>query len=154
MTDVLTPEQRRLNMSRIRGRDTKPELLLRRGLHARGLRYRVHRRDLPGSPDIVLRALPAQLSWFTAASGMAMIARCSGCPRHGGNSGKLRSPPTWTGMRGIFASLAAAGWRVLVVWECALKELGRHPLEAILTTIVAWLDTNDPRGAHQGWAAI
>jgi DNA mismatch endonuclease (patch repair protein) len=53
MTDVLTPEQRRLNMSRIRGKDTKPEMLLRRGLHARGFRFRLHRRDLPGCPDLV-----------------------------------------------------------------------------------------------------
>jgi DNA mismatch endonuclease (patch repair protein) len=53
MTDVLTPEQRRLNMSRIRGRDTKPELLLRRGLHARGFRFRLNRKDLPGCPDLV-----------------------------------------------------------------------------------------------------
>src|SRR6516165_796645 len=54
MADVLTPQQRSLNMSRIRGRDTKPELLLRRGLHGRGFRYRLHRRDLPGCPDLVL----------------------------------------------------------------------------------------------------
>ena len=53
MADVLTPEQRRLNMSRIRGKDTKPELMLRQGLHARGLRYRLHRKDLPGRPDVV-----------------------------------------------------------------------------------------------------
>jgi DNA mismatch endonuclease (patch repair protein) len=48
MIDVLSPELRRLNMSRIRGLDTKPELLLRRGLHAAGLRFRLHSRDLPG----------------------------------------------------------------------------------------------------------
>ena len=53
MVDVLTPEQRRLNMSRIRGKDTKPELMLRRGLHALGLRFRLHRKDLPGRPDMV-----------------------------------------------------------------------------------------------------
>jgi DNA mismatch endonuclease (patch repair protein) len=53
MADVLTPEQRRLNMSRIRGKDTKPELVLRRGLHAMGLRFRLHRKDLPGQPDMV-----------------------------------------------------------------------------------------------------
>ena len=51
--DVLTPEQRQLNMSRIRGRDTKPELLLRRGLHAAGLRFRLHAPGLPGRPDLV-----------------------------------------------------------------------------------------------------
>ena len=53
MTDVLTPQQRRLNMSRVRGRDTKPEMLIRRELHARGLRYRLHDRKLPGRPDLV-----------------------------------------------------------------------------------------------------
>ncbi len=53
MVDVLTPEQRQLNMSRIRGRDTKPEMLIRRGLHARGLRYRLQDRALPGRPDLV-----------------------------------------------------------------------------------------------------
>jgi len=50
MADVLTVEQRRLNMSRVRGCDTKPELILRLGLHARGLRFRLHRKDLPGVP--------------------------------------------------------------------------------------------------------
>jgi DNA mismatch endonuclease (patch repair protein) len=54
LVDVLTPEQRRLNMSRVRGTDTKPELMLRRGLHARGLRFRLHRKELPGKPDLIL----------------------------------------------------------------------------------------------------
>ncbi|WP_338415780.1 hypothetical protein [uncultured Sphaerotilus sp.] len=54
MADVLTPEQRRLNMSHIRGKDTKPEMQMRRGLPARGLRYRLHDRSLPCRPDLVL----------------------------------------------------------------------------------------------------
>jgi DNA mismatch endonuclease, patch repair protein len=53
MTDVLTPEQRRYNMSRIRGKDTKPEMIVRRGLHTAGFRYRLHVGDLPGKPDLV-----------------------------------------------------------------------------------------------------
>ena len=53
MVDVLTLEQRRTNMKRIRGQDTQPELVVRRGLHRRGLRYRLHRHDLPGKPDLV-----------------------------------------------------------------------------------------------------
>ncbi len=52
MVDVLTAAQRRLNMSRIRGKNTKPELIVRRLLHAAGLRFRLHRKDLPGSPDL------------------------------------------------------------------------------------------------------
>lgn len=53
MTDVLTAKQRQLNMSRIRSRDTKPEMLIRRGLHVKGLRYRLHDKTLPGRPDLV-----------------------------------------------------------------------------------------------------
>ena len=59
--DVHTPAQRSHNMSRVRGRDTKPEMLLRRGLHATGLRYRLHVRDLPGCPDVVF---PFDVQWF------------------------------------------------------------------------------------------
>ena len=53
MADVLTKEQRQRNMRSIKGKNTKPELILRRALHARGLRYRLHRPDLPGCPDLV-----------------------------------------------------------------------------------------------------
>ena len=51
--DVLTPAQRKLNMSHVRGRDTKPEMVIRQGLHARGFRYRLHDKTLPGRPDLV-----------------------------------------------------------------------------------------------------
>ena len=54
MADVHTKEQRSFNMSRIRGKDTKPEILVRRFLHANGFRYRLHVKDIPGKPDIVL----------------------------------------------------------------------------------------------------
>ena len=57
MTDVHTPEQRSRNMAAIRGKDTKPELRVRSALHALGYRFRLHRKDLPGTPDIVLPGL-------------------------------------------------------------------------------------------------
>src|SRR4051812_7053306 len=53
MTDVLTPEQRRRNMSAIKGKDTKPEMIVRQMVHGMGYRYRLHRKDLPGKPDMV-----------------------------------------------------------------------------------------------------
>ena len=74
--DVLTSEQRRTNMSRIRSKDTAPELLLRRGLHAAGLRFRLHVRDLPGRPDVVFPAHRAAV-FVHGCFGMAMTARCS-----------------------------------------------------------------------------
>lgn len=124
MTDVLTKEQRRLNMSRIRGRDTEPELVLRRGLHARGLRFRLYRKDLLGTPDLVLRKHKA-------------VIFVHGCFWHWHNCRMFK----WPGTRVEFweqklrrnrrrdelvvEGLLAAGWRVQVVWECAIRGLGR-----------------------------
>ncbi|HEV2627679.1 MAG TPA: very short patch repair endonuclease [Pseudolabrys sp.] len=79
--DVLTSEQRRLNMSRIRGKDTKPEMLLRRGLHAAGLRFRLHGAKLPGKPDIVFPKYHA-------------VILIHGCFWHGHDCPLFRMPAT------------------------------------------------------------
>jgi DNA mismatch endonuclease (patch repair protein) len=149
MVDVLTPEQRRLNMSRIRGKDTKPELVLRRGLHALGLRFRLHRKDLPGRPDMVFPRYRA-----------AVLVH--GCFWHAHDCPLFKWPATrrefWTAkiegnrardLRDL-AGLATAGWRVLVVWECALKGPARLPVDAVLARVTAWLDTEEPAEVVQG----
>jgi DNA mismatch endonuclease (patch repair protein) len=149
MVDVLTPEQRRLNMSRIRGKDTKPELMLRRGLHALGLRFRLHRKDLPGRPDMVFPRYRA-----------AVLVH--GCFWHGHDCPLFKLPTTrlefWEAKIGgnrardlrDVAALAAAGWRVLVVWECALKGPARLPVDAVLARVTSWLDTEEASGIVQG----
>jgi DNA mismatch endonuclease, patch repair protein len=149
MSDVLTPEQRRLNMSRIRGKDTKPEMLLRRGLHARGLRYRLHRADLPGRPDIVFPRYRA-------------VILVHGCFWHGHNCSLFKLPATrrefWQakieGNRVRDARdlrrLADAGWRVLVVWECALKGPFRLPEKEVFVTVASWLGRDEHQGTIQG----
>jgi DNA mismatch endonuclease (patch repair protein) len=138
MADVLTPEQRRLNMSRIRGRDTKPEMLLRRSLHARGFRFRLHRRDLPGCPDLVFPGLHA-------------VIFVHGCFWHGHNCTMFKLPATRTEFwaakisgnqkRDVRAlqDLSAAGWRTFVLWECDLRGPSRRPLNVVTDDIVAWL---------------
>jgi DNA mismatch endonuclease (patch repair protein) len=149
VVDVLTPEQRRLNMSRIRGKDTKPELVLRRGLHALGLRFRLHRKDLPGRPDMVFPRYRA-----------AVLVH--GCFWHGHDCPLFKWPATrrefWQAkiegnrardLRDL-AGLAAAGWRVLVVWECSLKGPPRLPVDAVLARVTAWLDTEEHAGVVQG----
>ncbi len=149
MVDVLTPKQRRLNMSRIRGKDTKPELVLRRGLHALGFRFRLHRKDLPGRPDMVFPRYRA-----------AVLVH--GCFWHAHGCPLFKWPATrrefWAAkiegnrardLRDL-AGLAAAGWRVLVVWECALKGPARLPVDAVLARVTAWLDTEEPAGVVQG----
>jgi DNA mismatch endonuclease (patch repair protein) len=118
--DVLSPEQRQLNMSRIRGKDTKPEMMLRRGLHQAGLRFRLHARELPGRPDLI----------FPRYHAAVLI---HGCFWHGHDCPMFKLPRTrtefWTGKiagnrardRQNEAALSRQGWRIMTVWECALK---------------------------------
>jgi DNA mismatch endonuclease (patch repair protein) len=129
--DVLTPEQRSLNMSRIRGRDTKPELQLRKGLHALGYRFRLHVPDLPGRPDLVFPRYSA-------------VIQVNGCFWHGHDCHLFKMPTSrqefWAAK--IAANkerdsrtdlaLSDAGWRVLTVWECALKGIKRRQLNDVL----------------------
>lgn len=121
MPDRLTKEQRSRCMSRIRGKDTKPEILVRKGLHARGFRFRLQDRKLPGRPDIVLP------KWRVAI----MV---NGCFWHGhkGCSYAIR-PKTnaefWETKiernrhrdEVTAAHLEALGWFVITVWECELR---------------------------------
>jgi DNA mismatch endonuclease, patch repair protein len=131
MVDVLTPAQRSFNMSRIRGRDTKPEVLLRRGLHHAGLRFRLHAAGLPGRPDIVFPKHQA-------------VIFVHGCFWHGHDCPMFRLPATrpnfWNlkiaGNRArdhrSAEALLHAGWRVLTVWECSLKGPARLRAEDVV----------------------
>ena len=138
VTDVLTPEQRRLVMSRIRGKDTKPEMILRRGLHGRGLRYRLHGADMPGKPDMVF---PRHRS----------VVFVHGCFWHGHGCSLFRWPKTratfWRTKinrnivrdRSSLAELKADGWRALVVWECALRGRHRRAMQDVLSRAEAFI---------------
>ena len=129
--DVHSPERRSFNMSRIRGRDTKPEMLIRRGLHARGFRFRLHDRKLAGCPDIVL-------------PGRKSVVLIHGCFWHGHDCPMFRLPSTrrefWlakiegnrTRDATACAALTASGWRRLTIWECALRGPARLPLSDVL----------------------
>lgn len=124
MADVLTAQQRRLNMSRIRGKDTKPEMLIRRGLHARGLRYRLHDGSLPGKPDLVFskyRTVVFIHGCFWHAHGCSL----SKLPTTRQDFWKLKLQGNAVRDQKALASLQADGWRVLVIWECALRGQGR-----------------------------
>ncbi|HLZ79040.1 MAG TPA: DNA mismatch endonuclease Vsr [Sphingomonas sp.] len=142
MADRLTPDQRRLNMCRVRAKDTAPEWTVRRLLHSRGFRYRLHRRDLPGKPDIVLPRF--QTTLFV-----------HGCFWHGHGCSLFRLPATrtefWSAkitanrQRDAVAigALGALGWRSLLVWECATKGRGRLPEALLADRIVAFLNGDD-----------
>ncbi|WP_052215759.1 very short patch repair endonuclease [Sphingomonas sp. ERG5] len=144
--DPLTPAQRSRNMSRIRARDTKPELLLRRALHAAGLRYRLHDHRLPGTPDLVL-------------PGRRAVIFVHGCFWHGHNCPKGVTPGTntlfWTEKIArnrerdarTDNALVDAGWRVITIWECAIRGIARHDLPNVVHEVFDWLEGNDP--AHE-----
>lgn len=138
MTDTMTRERRSWTMSRIRSRDTKPEMLVRRYLFSRGLRYRVNVRGVPGHPDIVLARHHA-------------LVEVRGCFWHRHQPCKIATTPKshvrfWKAKfkrnverdRLHEAQWAEAGWRVFVVWECELRPAERAAtLERLYSAIVA-----------------
>lgn len=133
----VTAERSRI-MAAIRGKDTGPEMRVRRFLHAAGLRYGLHGKDLPGRPDIVLRRHRA-------------VVFVHGCFWHGHacKAGRLpRTRTEWWRAKiernrardaEAEARLAGMGWRVFVVWECGLRD------PATLQTLVSWI--KDVEGA-------
>lgn len=128
MTDILTPIQRHSCMSRIRGKDTKPEIRVRKGLHRRGFRFRLQDRRLPGRPDITLPKY-----------GVAIMV--NGCFWHGHKGCRYATKPRtnpefWETKiernrhrdEVTTAHLEALGWTVITVWECELR--GKAAAEA------------------------
>jgi len=136
--DIVNPAARSAMMSRIRGKNSRPELALRRQLFAAGYRFRLHRRDLPGSPDIVLPKHRAAIF-------------VHGCfwHRHGGCS-KTSTPssnaPFWAAKfaanvardAAVIERLQALGWRIAIVWECAIRATGLDP--SPFSQLQAWID--------------
>jgi len=130
-------------MAGIRGKDTKPELVLRRGLHAAGFRFRLHVRDLPGKPDMVFPKWRAVLF-------------AHGCFWHGHDCHLFRIPSSrrefWETKiarnRVVDAAssnaLQESGWRLGIVWECALKGRTRLPIEEVIARCAAWLRSDVP----------
>lgn len=125
-------------MSGIRGKNTRPEMLLRYGLHATGLRYRLHDSALPGKPDLVFPRFRA-----------VMFAH--GCFWHGHDCHLFRWPSTrpelWQakiarnreGDERVQTALQELGWRVAVVWECALKGRTRLPYDDVIAECTTWI---------------
>jgi len=121
MADVHSKEVRSFNMSRIKGKDTKPEMLVRRYLHANGFRYRLHVKDMPGKPDIVLPKYKT-------------VIFVHGCFWNGHKNcryfvvPKTRTEWWMNKINGNIANdvnaakaLQEDGWRIIIIWECDLK---------------------------------
>lgn len=147
MADVVTPEVRSRMMAGIRGKNTKPEMIMRRGLHRLGLRFLVHDKRLPGKPDLVFP------KWRAAIF-------VNGCFWHGHDCHLFKLPSTRTEFwRDKIAAnkkrdattlqkIEEAGWRAFSVWECEIKGRPAQEVEAVLQHCKNWL-TGDHVPAHQ-----
>lgn len=126
MIDIVSKKVRSRIMSRIGGRDTGPELVLRKSLHHMGFRYRVYVSDLPGRPDLVFPKYGALV--FVHGCFWHRHSNCQQATTPSSNVSFWRKKFDRTVERdaAILAELRKRGWRVAVVWECALgkKELG------------------------------
>jgi DNA mismatch endonuclease (patch repair protein) len=141
VVDVVSRGKRSQMMAGIKGKNTSPEIALRRGLHARGFRFRLHRRDLPGAPDLVFPSRRAVLF-------------AHGCFWHRHDCHLFKWPSTrrefWRDKISQNAArdellrerLAVSGWRVGVVWECALKGRTRRSLDEVLNECAEWLSSD------------
>jgi len=139
MPDHLTPAARSQQMARIRSKDTRPELTVRRMVHAMGYRYVLHDRRLPGTPDLVF-------------PGRRKVILVQGCFWHGHKCGRGFKPKTneafWLAKIAVnrardarsIRALRGLGWRVLTVWECATRE-GR--LDALSEGLKTFLTGSD-----------
>lgn len=136
MADKLSPEGRSALMSRIRAKDTQPEMAVRRLLHALGYRYVLHDKRLPGKPDLVF-------------PGRRKVIFVHGCFWHGHSCGRGFRPSSnaafWAAKidsnrsrdRRNVRAIRAQGWRVFIVWECAAQP---KKMEALRQRLVAFLE--------------
>lgn len=120
--DIMSRERRSALMGRIRGRDTGPEMTVRRLLHAMGYRFRLHVRDLPGKPDIVFRGRRVALFvhgcfWHRHDCGLAYV------PKTRAEFWQRKFDGNVARDRRTKRELEVAGWRVVTVWECQLDDL-------------------------------
>jgi DNA mismatch endonuclease (patch repair protein) len=119
--DILAPEQRSRLMSRIRGKDTSPEMKVRRTVHALGFRFRLHRRDMPGSPDLVFSSRHKVVFvhgcyWHRHAS-----CRYAYSPKSNITFWQSKFAANVRRDRLAVGALEAMGWTVLVIWECETR---------------------------------
>lgn len=141
MADIVSADVRSRMMSGIKGKDTKPELIVRKSLHRAGFRYRLHDRRLPGKPDMVFPKWQA-------------VIFVHGCFWHGHDCHLFRLPSTRTEFwkdkidgnierdRKSCSRLLADEWRVATVWECALKGKTKRNIEEVVSSLSIWLQSD------------
>lgn len=149
--DVVDPKTRSRMMAGIRGENTRPEILVRKALFAAGFRFRLHRRDLPGAPDIVM-------SWRRT---VVFVHGCFWHQHKGCKFAKLPAsrPEFWARKLSgnvardshVVRALNGGGWRVLIVWECATRD--RIALASLRDTLKLWIAGVETKGEIRGFSS-
>lgn len=148
MADIVSPSVRSRMMSGIKGKNSMPEMLVRRLLFAAGYRFRLHRSDLPGTPDIVM-------------PGRKVAIFVHGCFWHAHKGCKYAKIPAsrrdfWIAKlqanvdrdQRAIEQLAAMGWRVMCVWECATRN--RETVKSLGDHLIDWINGDTPTGEIRG----
>lgn len=148
MSDVVSRETRSRMMSGIRGKDTKPELIVRKALFAAGFRFRLHRRDLPGVPDVALAG--RRVAIFVHGCFWHMHAGCKNAklPSSRQDFWKEKLGRNVERDRENIDALIGLGWRVLVVWECATRE--KFAESVLPSALASWIGGEEARGELSG----
>lgn len=149
MADVVSREKRSQMMAGIKGKNTRPEIAIRKALFALGYRFRIHDTRLPGKPDVVF-------------PGRKAVLFVEGCFWHQHDCHLFKMPSSrqdfWRNKiesnkrRDVRVrdELQAQGWRYLTVWECALKGRTRLPFPVVIDRIRAWLESTERTGEIEG----
>jgi DNA mismatch endonuclease (patch repair protein) len=137
MIDIVDSRTRSRMMAGIRGKDTKPELALRRSLHALGFRYRLHAKDVPGKPDLVLPKYKAVIFVHGCFWHRHQGCRYASTPATRPEFWASKFSATVARDSAVRSALLQSGWRVATIWECALR--AEADVVAVRDIVVGWL---------------
>jgi len=146
MADIFSASARSLMMSRIRNSNTAPELAVRKLLFARGLRYQLHRKDLPGKPDIVFPRFKAVILihgcfWHLHGNGCYLSKR----PSSNTEFWDTKFSKNKDRDKKVEEKLLSMGWRVCTIWECAVRGKKPEQLTDLVDIIFSWLHNNEEK---------
>ncbi|KZS49945.1 very short patch repair endonuclease [Rhizobium anhuiense] len=141
MTDIVDKQTRSRMMSGIRGKDTQPEMALRRALHVRGFRFRLHSKNVPGRPDLIFQKYRAVIFVHGCFWHRHTDCRYSTMPATRPEFWQAKFETNMARDSTVRATLIEAGWRVATVWECALRKPDK--VQATAANLSNWLLSNE-----------
>ncbi|WIH05528.1 very short patch repair endonuclease [Xanthomonas translucens pv. graminis] len=144
MVDLVSPADRSRMMAGIQGKNTKPELIVRRMLFASGYRFRLHRRDLPGAPDIVMSGRKVAVFVHGCFWHMHEGCRFARMPATRPEFWKTKLEANVARDRRAVENLRALGWRVLCVWECSTRDT--EAAAGLQAAMSSWIEGGEPFG--------